>query len=157
MKLSPAHGTPVAFDGQRSRLIDNGSVFCYRRNRIHPIDAVPARFECRLADSRLISKYGLFLPNRVTSELPVIHRESSASTHGTAVAPIIGEQRQRWNECFLPPAATAAWHTPLGLLQVGIAAFSAGRPTRRDMALRKANVDAHAVGWYAQFLTFSRP
>src|SRR5881396_2105305 len=50
--------------------------------------------------------------NRVTSELPVIHRESSASTHETAVAPIIGEQRQRWNECFLPPAATAASHTP---------------------------------------------
>src|SRR5256886_5225541 len=42
----------------------------------------------------------------------VIHRESSASTHETAVAPIIGEQRQRWNECFLPPAATAASHTP---------------------------------------------
>jgi len=29
VKLSPAHGTPVAFDGQRSRLIDNGSVYGY--------------------------------------------------------------------------------------------------------------------------------
>src|SRR6267143_576856 len=51
-------------------------------------------------------------PNRVMSELPVIHREPSASTHATAVAPIIGERRQMWNECFLPLAATAASHSP---------------------------------------------